>query len=185
MENLKQSVQELKNMKILIDDTPGLNLLEMQTKVRQILREEKGIKLIVVDYLQLLMENRTFQTRQEEVSNISRQLKNLARELQVSIICLSQLSRVVERREDKRPIMSDLRESGAIEQDADLILLLYRERYYFPSPEEKEDHGVKPTAEVMEIIIAKHRNGPIGNIKVIFEPTVNKFYNASDEESNF
>jgi len=141
----------------------------LQTKVRKLVREY-DIKLVIIDYLQLLTSSSSSESRQQEVSNISRSLKVLARELNIPIICLSQLSRLVERREEKRPLMSDLRESGAIEQDADLIMFLYRDDYYKEKNAESEEVKETQDNHIAEIIISKHRNGPTGKVLTVFIP---------------
>lgn len=142
---------------IFIDDTPGLSILEMRTKARK-LKMEKGLDMIVVDYLQL-MEGKTKESRVQEVSEISRFLKQLARELDVPVVALSQLSRAVEQRNDKIPQLSDLRESGSIEQDADVVLFIHREELYNP---ETERQGIA------DLVVAKHRNGPTGRVELFF-----------------
>jgi replicative DNA helicase len=152
---------------LFIDDSPGGNIMEIRAKARR-LQMEHGLGLMIVDYLQL-MEGRTKSgdaNRVQEISEISRSLKGLARELNVPIIALSQLSRAVEHREDRRPQLSDLRESGSIEQDADIVMFLYREEYYKPDTEKKG---------VTEIIIRKHRNGPTGHIELFFNPSQMRF----------
>lgn len=168
---ITNAADQLKKTNIYIDDTPGLRIIELQSKLRKLVREQQ-LNLVVIDYLQLLTTSGSYvESRQQEVSTISRQLKALARELNVPIVCLSQLSRSVEKREEKRPIMSDLRDSGAIEQDADLIMFLYREDYY----ERKEfTDGQKA-----EIILAKHRNGPTGSIKLLFAQKYGSFENLN------
>ncbi|EGS4843798.1 replicative DNA helicase, partial [Listeria monocytogenes] len=146
----------LSNSGIYIDDTPGVRVNEIRSKCRR-LKQETGLGMIVIDYLQLIAgSGRGGENRQQEVSEISRSLKALARELEVPVIALSQLSRSVEQRQDKRPMMSDIRESGSIEQDADIVAFLYREDYY---DREGENDGT------IEIIIAKQRNGPVGDVK--------------------
>lgn len=146
---------------IYIDDSPGLNVIEIRSKARRLYRENSGLGLIVIDYLQLMssVDRKQNENRATEISEITRSLKGLAKELKVPIITLSQLNRSLEQRQDKRPLMSDLRESGAIEQDADLILFIHREEYY------SKDSLDKGKAE---IIIGKQRNGPIGNIPMVF-----------------
>lgn len=144
--------------KIFIDDTPGINVLELRAKCRR-LKAESGLDMIMIDYLQLMRSHRNVQSREQEISEISRGLKGIAKELNVPVIALSQLNRSVESRQDKRPMMSDLRESGAIEQDADVIAFIYRDEVYNP---ESPDKGTA------EIIIAKHRNGPTGTVKLRF-----------------
>lgn len=163
----------MKQKRIIIDDTPGLRVLELQTKLRKLSREN-SIKLVIIDYLQLLT-GRDSESRQQEVSNISRSLKILARELRVPIVCLSQLSRMVERREEKRPLMSDLRESGAIEQDADVIMFLYRDDYY--KEKNSEETTSSQESNLAEILISKHRNGPTGKVVTVFIPKWGKFEN--------
>ncbi|GAA0390259.1 replicative DNA helicase [Paenibacillus motobuensis] len=155
---------------ILIDDTPGITVHEIRAKCRR-LKKEEGLGLIVIDYLQLIAglgKGRGGENRQQEVSEISRTLKLIARELEVPVIALSQLSRGVEQRQDKRPMMSDLRESGSIEQDADIVAFLYRDDYYNQDVEKKN---------IIEIIIAKQRNGPVGTVELVFLKQFNKFVN--------
>ena len=138
---------------------------------------EMGLDLIIIDYLQLMSGSggRSNESRQQEISEISRSLKGLARELNVPVIALSQLSRAVESRTDKRPMLSDLRESGAIEQDADVCMFIYREDYYIPDTEDKN---------IAEIIIAKHSNGAVGDVKLRFKGEFARFSNIEDEEQN-
>jgi len=146
--------------KIFIDDTPGISVMELRAKARRI-KAEHGLGLVVVDYLQL-MRTRKQENRQQEISEISRSLKSLARELDVPIIAMSQLSRAVEQRQDRRPVLSDLRESGAIEQDADVVMFLYTE------PELEQNN-------LIELIVAKQRNGPTGNLKLFFSREICRF----------
>jgi replicative DNA helicase len=161
---------------IYIDDTPGMSILEMRSKARRLVARE-GIGLIIVDYLQLMRSSsRRIENRQQEISEISRSLKALAKELSVPIIVLSQLNREAEARPDHRPRLSDLRESGAIEQDADLVMLLFREEYYEPDNED-----VKGQAEV---IIAKQRNGPVGRLKLTFLEDCTHFENYTEREED-
>lgn len=162
--NLTMSTATLSNKNIFIDDSAGIRIDEICSKCRQ-LKQENKLDLVVIDYLQLIQGNKK-ENRQQEVTDISRKLKSLARELEVPIIALSQLSRGVELRQDKRPIMSDIRESGSIEQDADVVAFLYREDYYDKETEEKN---------IIEIIIAKQRNGPVGDVKLGFVKEFNKF----------
>lgn len=158
----------LSNSGIYIDDTPGLRVSEIRAKCRR-LAQEKGLGMIVIDYLQLIQgSGKRGENRQQEVSEISRSLKALARELKVPVIALSQLSRGVEQRQDKRPMMSDIRESGSIEQDADIVAFLYRDDYYDKESENKN---------MIEIIIAKQRNGPTGTVTLAFKKEFNKFLN--------
>lgn len=167
--NLNNVIKTLSSLPLFIDDTPNLSISDIRSKIKKIIFEQNNIGLIIIDYLQL-MENSNFQSdnRVQELSQITRALKNLSREFKVPIITLSQLSRNVENRVNKRPILSDLRESGSIEQDADLVLMLYRDSYYNTNSIEMD---------LAELIIAKHRNGPIGNIKLIFEAKFTKFKN--------
>lgn len=160
----------LEETPILIDDTSNASLLEIRSKARRAYAQEK-IGMIIIDYLQLIAwsGSEKSESRQQEVSAISRSLKGLARELSVPVVCLSQLSRAVESRQDKRPMLSDLRESGAIEQDADVVLFLYRDSYYNPQKEESRGKG--------EVIIAKQRNGPVGSIELAFNSNFAKFDN--------
>ncbi|MBR0420077.1 MAG: replicative DNA helicase [Erysipelotrichaceae bacterium] len=170
--------QELKNQHFYIDDTPGIKVSEMYAKARKLAQEE-GLYMIIVDYIQLIQATGKSDSRQQEVSEISRRLKAMARELNVPVIALSQLSRGVESRQDKRPMLSDLRESGALEQDADLVLFLYRDAYY-----NHEDMGSNDREDV-ELLIAKHRNGPTGKVLLAFEKNQNAFFsikNAQEEE---
>ncbi|MCP8971231.1 replicative DNA helicase [Ectobacillus ponti] len=153
---------------IYIDDTPGIRVSEIRAKCRR-LKQEHGLGMILIDYLQLIQgSGRGGENRQQEVSEISRSLKALARELKVPVIALSQLSRGVESRQDKRPMMSDIRESGSIEQDADIVAFLYRDDYYDKESESKN---------IIEIIIAKQRNGPVGTVELAFVKEYNKFVN--------
>lgn len=165
---LTMAMGALSNAAIYIDDTPGVRVSEIRSKARR-LKQEHGLGMIIIDYLQLVMgSGRSGDNRQQEVSEISRSLKALARELEVPVIALSQLSRGVEQRQDKRPMMSDIRESGSIEQDADVIAFLYRDDYYDKESENKN---------IIEIIIAKQRNGPTGTIQLAFIKEYNKFVN--------
>ena len=166
---LTSAAGKLSASKIFIDDTPAISALELRAKARR-LKSHHDIQLIVVDYLQLMRGTVKTESRQQEISEISRSIKALARELGVPIIALSQLSRAVENRQDHRPQLSDLRESGAIEQDADLVCLLMREEYYNPTEENKG---------VAEIIIAKQRNGPVGTIKLSFIKEYMRFENLA------
>ena len=155
--------------KLIIDDTSGISIAEMRSKCRKY-KLEQGLDLIIIDYLQLMSgsSKRSNESRQQEISEISRSLKGLARELNVPVIALSQLSRAVESRNDKRPMLSDLRESGAIEQDADVCMFIYRDDYYNHDSEDKN---------IAEIIIAKQRNGPIGTIRLAWMPQYTRFGN--------
>ena len=164
---LTHAVGPLSDAPIFIDDTVGISLAELRSKARR-LKTEHNLGLIVIDYLQLLSMGKKTENRQQEVAQISRNLKGLARELKVPVIALSQLNRGVEQRQDKRPIMSDLLESGAIEADADVISFIYRDEYYHS---ESEKRGIA------EIIIAKHRNGPVGTVELGFLKEFTKFVN--------
>ena len=160
------------NSKLIIDDTPGISISELRSKCRKY-KLESDLKLIIIDYLQLMSgSGRSSDSRQQGISDISRSLKALARELSVPVIALSQLSRAVEQRPDHRPMLSDLRESGAIEQDADVVMFIYRDDYYNHDSEEKG---------ISEIIIAKQRNGPIGTVKLAWLPQYTKFANLEKE----
>jgi len=165
--DLMESARNIGESSLIIDDTPGISLSEMRSKCRK-LKLEKGLGLVIIDYLQLMTTTGRVESRQQEISNISRSLKGLARELDVPVIALSQLSRAVEQRPDKRPMMSDLRESGAIEQDADVVMFIYRDEYYNPDTEEPG---------ITEIIIGKHRAGPTGTIKLKWMGDIQKFGN--------
>ncbi|MCD8915330.1 replicative DNA helicase [Staphylococcus sp. IVB6181] len=175
------AVGKLSRTKIFIDDTPGIRITDLRSKCRR-LKQEHGLDMIVIDYLQLIMGSgsRMSDNRQQEVSEISRTLKAIARELECPVIALSQLSRGVEQRQDKRPMMSDIRESGSIEQDADIVAFLYRDDYYNREDgEEDDDGGMEPVTNddngEIEVIIAKQRNGPTGTVKLHFMKQYNKF----------
>lgn len=169
---LTSAAGKLSDAPIFIDDTPAISALELRAKARR-LKSHHDIKLIVLDYLQLMRGSVRSENRQQEISEISRSLKALARELSIPIIAISQLSRAVEARQDHRPQLSDLRESGAIEQDADVVILLLREEYYYPTEENKG---------IAEVIIAKQRNGPVGSIKLAFLKEFMRFENLSRTE---
>ncbi|PTQ55399.1 MAG: Replicative DNA helicase [Candidatus Carbobacillus altaicus] len=170
-EKLVFALTALGEAPIYIDDTPGITTMDMRARLKRLMREVGPLGLVVIDYLQLITGRlRGGENRQQEISDISRQLKSLARELEVPVIALSQLSRAVESRQDKRPMLSDLRDSGSIEQDADIVAFLYRDDYYNPETDEKN---------IVEIIVAKHRNGPTGRIKLAFLKEFNKFVNIA------
>lgn len=152
---------------LFIDDTPGIGIAELRSKCRK-LKLEHDLSIVIIDYLQLMSGSGRVDSRQQEISEISRSLKGLARELRVPVVALSQLSRAVEQRPDHRPMMSDLRESGAIEQDADVVMFIYREDYYDPDTDKKD---------IAEIIIGKQRNGPIGTVELAWLPRFTKFAN--------
>ncbi|MDI6786115.1 MAG: replicative DNA helicase [bacterium] len=172
---LTTSAGILSESSIFIDDTPGISILELRTKSRRI-KAKYNIEMIIIDYLQLMQGRKGIENRQQEISEISRSLKALARELSIPIVALSQLSRAVEGRSDRRPQLSDLRESGAIEQDADLVAFIYRPEYYNPTP---ENEGIA------EIIIGKHRHGPTENFKLAFIKEYTKFENLSTESISY
>ncbi|MDD2680176.1 MAG: replicative DNA helicase [Candidatus Omnitrophica bacterium] len=166
---LTAAAGKLSEAPIFIDDTPGISVMELRAKARR-LKAQQDIKLIVLDYMQLMRGSIGIESRQQEISEISRSLKALARELRLPIVAISQLSRAVESRTDHRPQLSDLRESGAIEQDADVVVLLLREEYYSQS---SDNQGVA------EVIIAKQRNGPVGNLKLAFIKEYTRFENIA------
>ncbi|MGE3165272.1 MAG: replicative DNA helicase, partial [Planctomycetota bacterium] len=176
-QKLTTGADRLSEAKVFIDDSAGLNSMSIRAKARR-MKAKYDISLVVIDYLQLLEHGgRRHESRQQEISTISRSLKLMAKELKVPVITISQLSRAVEQREDHRPRMSDLRESGAIEQDADLVLLLYREEYYKPEKEEAKGKA--------EVIIAKHRNGPVGTIPLAFFGEFMAFDNLAFQQDEF
>ncbi len=166
-EKLIEGAGTIGRSKLIIDDTPGISISELRSKCRKY-KLEHDLKLIIIDYLQLMSGSGRSDSRQQEISDISRSLKGLARELNVPVIALSQLSRQVEQRPDHRPMLSDLRESGAIEQDADVVMFIYRDDYY---------NKDTPDKNIAEIIIAKQRNGPIGTINLVWLPQYTKFAN--------
>lgn len=162
---LHETKGKLAKAPIYIDDTAAISMRQVRAKAKQ-LKAEKGLGLIVIDYLQLMQGSRRSENRQQEISEISRSLKGLAKELNIPVLALAQLSRSVEQRPNKRPIMSDLRESGSLEQDADLVMFIYRDEYYNPDSEKKG---------IAEIIISKHRNGPVGTVELGFLKEFTKF----------
>jgi replicative DNA helicase len=168
-DRISESVGKLSEANIYIDDTPGITMVEMRSKARRLMME-RGFSLMIVDYLQLMqgsgMSNRGHENRVQEVSEISRGLKGLARELNVPVLALAQLSRAVESRTEKKPQLSDLRESGSIEQDADIVMFIYREDVYNPDTERKN---------IADIIVAKHRNGPIGQVSLYFQAAQTRY----------
>lgn len=173
-ERLIESAGVIGKSKLIIDDTPGITIAELRTKCRKY-KLEHDLSIVMIDYLQLMSGSGRTESRQQEISDISRSLKALARELNVPVIALSQLSRAVEQRPDHRPMLSDLRESGAIEQDADVVMFLYRDDYY--------NHD-SPEKGVSEIIIAKQRNGPIGTVKLAWLPEYTRFANLEHKVSS-
>lgn len=166
-ERLVEGARIISNSNLIIDDTPGISISELRSKCRKY-KMEHNLAIVMIDYLQLMSGNGKSESRQNEISEISRSLKALARELSVPVVALSQLSRKVEERPDHRPMLSDLRESGAIEQDADVVMFLYRDDYYHKDSEKKG---------ISEVIIAKQRNGPIGTVELIWLPEYTKFAN--------
>lgn len=165
--NLIEAAGTIGRSNLIIDDTPGISVSELRSKCRKY-KLEHNLDIIMIDYLQLMTGSRRADSRQQEISDISRSLKEIARELQVPVVALSQLSRAVEQRPDHRPMLSDLRESGAIEQDADVVMFIYRDDYYNHDTQKKD---------VAEIIIAKQRNGPIGTVELAWLPRFTKFAN--------
>jgi replicative DNA helicase len=177
---IAKSLGTLADTKIFLDDTPGITVLEMRAKARRLATEQKSLDLIVVDYLQLMSGSaKRFESRQQEVSQISRELKGLAKELNVPLVALSQLSRAPESRSDHRPQLADLRESGALEQDADVVAFIYREEQY-KTPEERSSLP-EDQKNVAELIIAKQRNGPTGTVDLRFTPSSMRFDNLYRE----
>ncbi len=174
---LSRSAGRLAEAPIYIDDTAGLDIIKLSARARR-MALERNIGLLIVDYMQLMEAPKGFDNRQQEISYISRSLKMLAKQLNIPIIALSQLSRAVESRPDKRPMLSDLRESGAIEQDADLVMFVYREEFYL---KDRDDPKFKEVENTAEIIIGKHRNGPIGTIKLTFLKQYGKFADFAHE----
>ncbi len=166
-DQLIEGASVIGNSKLIIDDTPAISVSALMSKARRY-KLEKDIKLVMIDYLQLMTSGGRSESRQNEISEISRGLKALARDLEVPVVALSQLARTVEKRDDKRPMLSDLRESGAIEQDADVVMFLYRDEYYNPDTEDKN---------MAELIIGKQRNGPTGKIFLTWLPQYTKFQN--------
>jgi replicative DNA helicase len=164
--DLYEAAEVLSNAPLFVDDTAALSTMELRARCRR-LKSEHNLGLVVVDYLQLMRASRDIDSREQEISDISRNLKALAKELHIPVIALSQLNRKVEERSDKRPMLSDLRESGAIEQDADIIMFIYRDEYY------TKDACKEPG--VAEVIIAKQRNGPTGVVKLAFLKNITKF----------
>src|SRR5512136_430549 len=178
-EKLARGAGKLHEAKIFIDDSPAISVLEMRAKCRR-LKSEQNLGMVIVDYLQLMRGGSNPESRQQEISEISRSLKALAKELDVPVVALSQLNRGLESRTDKRPMMSDLRESGAIEQDADVIMFVYRDTVYCEACKKRDGScSVEGHERKAEIIIGKQRNGPIGNVNMIFNGEYTKFENKS------
>ncbi len=173
-ERLSAALGRLNEAPILIDETPALNAIEVRSRARRLMKTYGKLGLVIVDYLQLMQASTTGENRATEISEISRSMKALAKELRVPVMALSQLNRSLEQRPNKRPVMSDLRESGAIEQDADLILFIYRDEVYNPETQEKG---------VAEIIVGKQRNGPIGTTRLTFLGEYTRFENFAQPGS--
>jgi len=165
-QRLTYALGKLNDAPIFIDETPGLNVLELRARARRLQRQCGKLGLIIIDYIQLMSASSSGENRATEISEISRALKGLAKELHVPVVALSQLNRSLEQRPNKRPVMSDLRESGAIEQDADVILFIYRDEVYNPDTQDKG---------TAEIIISKQRNGPIGTVRLAFVGEYTRF----------
>jgi replicative DNA helicase len=172
--NLTHAADVLAGLPLYIDDTSGLTVLEMKAKCRRLLKKTE-LAMVVVDYIQLVQGRRSAESRQIEISEISRSLKALAKDLNVPVVALSQLNRKVEDRPNKRPQLADLRESGAIEQDADVIAFIYRDEAYNPTTEENRN--------IAEIILAKQRNGPTGYFKLTFQKEFTRFRDYAQEEN--
>ena len=171
--HLAMAMGRLGEAPVFIDDSAMLNALEIRAKCRRLKSEMKSLGLVIIDYIQLMQGRKTTDNRVQEVSEISRSLKQLAREIHVPVIALSQLSRAVEARQNKRPMLSDLRESGSIEQDADLVMFIYRDEYYNPETEQRGE---------AEIIIAKQRNGPVGTVELLYQSSITRFLNKAHNE---
>jgi len=175
-EKLVSSMDDIAKAPIYIDDTPGSTLTDIRAKCRRLKMEEKNLGLVMIDYLQLI-ESSGREDRTQQISAISRGLKILAKELDVPVLALSQLSRATESRTDKRPMLSDLRESGSIEQDADIVMFIYRDDYYKRDDDEEDISAKAISKGESEIIIAKHRNGSVGSVKLLFQDNITKFKN--------
>ena len=174
---VNESISRLADTKIFIDDTPGMTVSEIRAKCRRLANSSDGLDAVVIDYLQLISGGPKYAgQRQQEVSEISRSLKTMAMELGIPVIALAQLSRSVEGREDKRPLLSDLRESGSIEQDADIVSFLYRDDYY------NKESAIDENTSKSEFIIAKHRSGPTATVDLIFKRNTSSFFNM--EQNN-
>ena len=179
-EHLTVAIEKTRDTQLFIDETPGLSALELRSRARRLHRTCGGLGMIMVDYIQLMSSPNNTENRQAQISEISRGLKSLARELDCPVVALSQLSRAVENRPDKRPMMSDIRESGAIEQDADIIMFVYREEYYLQKDGESVNQQKLDEARgKADIIIGKHRNGPTGVVKLAFHGEFTRFDNLA------
>lgn len=176
---INEAISRLADTNIFIDDTPGMTIGEIRAKCRRLASSEKGLDIVIIDYLQLISGSAKYAgNRQQEIAEISRSLKTLAMELEIPIIALAQLSRSVESRDDKRPILSDLRESGSIEQDADIVAFLYRDDYY------NKESAYDENTSRSEFIIGKHRNGPTTTIDLLFKRNTSTFVNFVEKEEN-
>ncbi len=174
---VNEAISRLADTKIFIDDTPGMTVSEIRAKCRRLANSDDGLDVIIIDYLQLISGSARYAgQRQQEVSEISRSLKTMAMELGVPVIALAQLSRSVEAREEKRPLLSDLRESGSIEQDADIVAFLYRDDYY------NKEAAIDESTSKSEFIIAKHRNGPTATVELVFKRNTSSFFNMEKNE---
>jgi len=163
----------METIPLYIDETGGLSIAQLAARARR-LKRQKGLDLLVIDYIQLMQASIPTDNRVQEISQISRSLKMLARDLDTPVLALSQLSRAVEQRQDKRPVLSDLRESGAIEQDADVVMFIYRDAYYRKS-EGEEVRPDDPSNDLSELIVSKHRNGPVGMVNLRFQSRYTRF----------
>jgi replicative DNA helicase len=173
---LNEAISQLSDTKIYMDDTPGITIGEIRSKCRRLASSSEGLGIVIIDYLQLISSSTNYgANRQQEVSDISRSLKTMALELNVPVIALAQLSRAVDARENKRPIMSDLRESGSIEQDADIVAFLYRDDYY------NKEKAIDANTSISEFIVAKHRNGPTATIELLFKRDTSTFLSYQKE----
>lgn len=174
---VNEAISQLADAKMYMDDTPGITIGEIRSKCRRLANSEEGLGLVIIDYLQLISSSVNYgSNRQQEVSDISRALKMMALELNVPVVALAQLSRAVDSREDKRPVMSDLRESGSIEQDADIVAFLYRDDYYH------KESKIDDNNSISEFIIRKHRKGPTGTIELLFKRNTSTFVSYKREE---
>ncbi|MGY3750974.1 replicative DNA helicase [Vagococcus acidifermentans] len=180
-DNIIVAMGSLSKASIFIDDTPGIKISEIRAKCRKLSQEQGNLGLILIDYLQLI-EGNGKENRQQEVSDISRQLKKLSKELKVPVIALSQLSRGVEQRQDKRPVLSDIRESGSIEQDADIVAFLYRDDYYQREGDDDNGEAVQESNNIIEVIIEKNRSGARGTVELLFIKEYNKFSSLSSRD---